>query len=207
MKNKVIMGALAVLCVVSVGFNIYQYNTLNASRQQLSDTQAQLDNMTSNYADLDTQLTAMQEEIDSLNTSISDKQSEIDSLTQENSDLMNSISVEEGVEDEADVEVEEPTESIVAVEPSESDKDVVDASTPNPNDTGFGTFTYDKDGYWKSQFGWRVHYVDGYWYTEDGGMLVINGDDGVEHADVANDGRGIDIPEEYLDALRAIQWE
>ena len=113
MKNKVIVGALAVICVVSVGFNIYLYNVLNVGRQQLSDTQAELDNMGINYADLETQIMAMQEELDTLTASISDKQSENDSLAKENSELLSSIS--------------ELEESIVAVvEDEEDETDEVD---------------------------------------------------------------------------------
>ena len=205
MKIKIVIAVLSTISAVSVGSNIYQYNIQSASKQQLSDTQAQLDSMTRNYADLDAQITAMQEEIDSLNTSISDKQSEIDSLTQENNDLMSRVSVEEEVKDETDAEVEEPTDSIVAVEPSESDKDVVDASTPNPNELGIGTFTY-KDGYWEDEWGLKLIYVNGHWEDEYGGRLIMSEDD-IEYSHVANDGRGVDIPEEYLEILQSIQWE
>lgn len=204
MKIKIVIAVLSTISAVSVGSNIYQYNIQSASKQQLADTQAQLDSMTSNYADLDAQITAMQEEIDSLNTSISDKQSEIDSLTQENNDLMSRVSVEEEPE-VIEEEVEEPTESIVAVEPSESDKDVVDASTPNPNSLGIGTFTY-KDGYWEDEWGLKLTYVNGHWEDEYGGRLIMSEED-MDYSHVANDGEGIEIPEEYLEILQSVQWE
>lgn len=92
MKNKVVVAVLAVVCVASVACNVYQYNMLNASKQQLSDAQTQLNNIISDYTDLDAQLVAMQEELDALNINMADKQSEIDSLAKENSDLVNSIS-------------------------------------------------------------------------------------------------------------------
>lgn len=205
MKNKAVIATLALICIASVACNVYQYNKLNTSRQQLADAQAQLDNITSDYTDLDAQITAMQEEIDSLNTSISDKQSEIDSLTQENNDLMSRVSVEDGVEDEADAEVEEPTDSIVAVEPSESDKDVVDASTPNPNDLGIGTFTY-KDGYWEDEWGLKLTYVNGHWEDEYGGRLIMSEED-MDYSHVENNGEGREWSEEYLEMLQSIQWE
>lgn len=107
MKNKALIAVLSLICVVSVGFNIYLYNVLNTSRQQLSDTQAQLDSMTKSYAELESQLTAMQEELDALNINMADKQSEIDSLTKDNNNLMSSISeLEESI-----VEVADNTES------------------------------------------------------------------------------------------------
>ena len=92
MKNKVVVAVLAVVCVASVACNVYQYNMLNASKQQLSDAQTQLNNIISDYTDLDAQLVAMQEELDALNINMADKQSEIDSLVKENSDLVSNIS-------------------------------------------------------------------------------------------------------------------
>lgn len=205
MKIKIVIAVLSTISAVSVGSNIYQYNIQSASKQQLSDTQAQLDSMTKNYADLDAQITAMQEEIDSLNTSISDKQSEIDSLTQENNDLMSRVSVEDGVGDEADVEVEEPTESIVAVEPSESDKTnnaQPDVDYRVPND-----FTY-ADGYWVDGFGYKYVHVDNHWEDEYGNRIYMEGyEEGIEYVDVPNNGEGREWSEEYLDALRAITVE
>lgn len=92
MKNKVLIAVLSVVCIISVAYNIYQYNMLNTNRQQLADAQSQLNNMTNDYADLEVQLTDMQGKLDTLNINMADKQSEIDSLAKENSDLVSSIS-------------------------------------------------------------------------------------------------------------------
>ena len=131
MKNKVVITVLPMICIASVCFNIYQFNMLNASRQELSEAQAQLDNMTNSYADLESQLMAMQEELDTLNTSISDKQSELDSLAKENGELLSSISELESIvnvveddtdsEDEADsTDVADTTTSVKSTETTQA---------------------------------------------------------------------------------------
>lgn len=101
MKNKVIIAALSLIFIASVACNVYQYNKLNTSRQQLVDAQSQLNNMTNDYDDLDAKLVAMQEQLDALNINMADKQSEIDSLAKENSDLVSSISELEVVLEES----------------------------------------------------------------------------------------------------------
>lgn len=204
MKIKIVIAVLSTISAVSVGSNIYQYNIQSASKQQLSDTQAQLDSMTRNYADLDARITAMQEEIDSLNTSISDKQSEIDSLTQENSDLMSRVSVEEEPE-VIEEEVEEPTDSIVAVELSESDK--TNNAQPDVDYRVPDDFTY-ADGYWVDESGYKYVHVDNHWEDEYGNRIYMEGyEEGIQHIDVPNNGEGKDIPEEYLEMLQSIKWE
>ena len=115
MKEKVVIAVLSLICIASVACNIYQYNKLNTSRQQLVDARMQLESMTNSYTDLDAQLTAMQEELDALNINMADKQSEIDSLAKENSDLVNSISeLEESIEETKKIAEEKAIETAKA---------------------------------------------------------------------------------------------
>ena len=115
MKEKVVIAVLSLICIASVACNIYQYNKLNTSRQQLVDARMQLESMTNSYTDLDAQLTAMQEELDALNINMADKQSEIDSLAKENSDLVNSISeLEESIEETKRIAEEKAVETAKA---------------------------------------------------------------------------------------------
>lgn len=111
MKNKVVIAVLALACIVSVGFNIYQYKQLNISQSDLSETMAQIDDITGRYTDLQAQIENMQQELDSLNGGIKEKQEEADSLAKENESLKDNISeleksivavVEDNEEDEAD---------------------------------------------------------------------------------------------------------
>lgn len=111
MKNKVVIAVLALACIVSVGFNIYQYKQLNISQSDLSETMAQLDDVTGRYTDLQAQIESMQQELDSLNGGIKEKQEEADSLAKENESLKDNISeleksivavVEDNEEDESD---------------------------------------------------------------------------------------------------------
>ena len=131
MKDKAVIAVLSMICIVSVCFNIYQYNMLNASRQELSEAQGQLESMANDYAGLEAQLTAMQGEIDSLNASISDKQSELDNLAKENGELLSSISELESIvvvieddtdsEDEADsTDVADTTTSVKSTETAQA---------------------------------------------------------------------------------------
>ena len=129
MKNKALIAVLSLICVVSVGYNIYLYNVLNANRQQLSDTQAQFDSMTSSYADLEAQVTAMQGELDTLNASVSDKQSEIDSLAKENVELLSSISELEASIEETKRIAEEKAMETAKAEQTTSTQTTETAST------------------------------------------------------------------------------
>lgn len=117
MKNKVLIAVLSLICIISVAYNIYQYNMLNANRQQLVNVQSQLNNMTNSYADLDAKLVAMQEQLDALNINMADKQSEIDSLAKENSDLVSSISeLEESIEEAKRIAEEKAMEEQKVIE-------------------------------------------------------------------------------------------
>lgn len=111
MKNKVVIAVLALACIVSVGFNIYQYKQLNISQSDLSETMAQIDDIIGRYTELQAQIESMQQELDSLNGGIKEKQEEADSLAKENESLKDNISeleksivaiVEDDEEDEAD---------------------------------------------------------------------------------------------------------
>lgn len=92
MKNRVVIAVLALACIVSVGFNIYQYKQLNISQSDLSETMAQLDDVTGRYTNLQAQIESMQQELDSLNGGIKEKQEEADSLAKENESLKDNIS-------------------------------------------------------------------------------------------------------------------
>lgn len=175
MKNKVVVAVLAVVCVASVACNVYQYNMLNASKQQLSDAQTQLNNMTSDYTDLDAQLVAMQEELDALNINMADKQSEIDSLAKENSDLVNSISeLEESIEETKKIAEEKAIETAKA-EQTASTQTTETASTTTNQSTATGI---DDDIMQK---------------MEANGFSFTNGTDGMNIVEVANDGAGVDM--------------
>lgn len=111
MKNKVVIAVLALACIVSVGFNIYQYKQLNISQSDLSETMAQIDDITGRYTDLQAKIESLQQEVDSLNGGIKEKQEEADSLAKENESLKDNISeleksivavVDDEEEDEAD---------------------------------------------------------------------------------------------------------
>lgn len=92
MKSKVVIAVLALACIVSVGFNIYQYKQLNISQSDLSETMAQIDDITGRYTELQAQIESMQQELDSLNGGIKEKQEEADSLAKENESLKDNIS-------------------------------------------------------------------------------------------------------------------
>ena len=119
MKNKIVIAVLALACIVSVGFNIYQYKQLNISQSDLSETMAQIDDITGRYTELQAQIESMQQELDSLNGGIKEKQEEADSLAKENESLKDNIS--------------ELEKSIVAVvddeEEDESDKTATTSTT------------------------------------------------------------------------------
>ena len=111
MKNKIVIAVLALACIVSVGFNIYQYKQLNISQSDLSETMAQIDDVTGRYTELQARIESMQQELDSLNGGIKEKQEEADSLAKENEFLKDNISeleksivavVEDNEEDESD---------------------------------------------------------------------------------------------------------
>lgn len=123
MKEKVVIAVLALICIASVIGNVYQYNMLNSSRQQLADARMQLESMTNSYTDLDAQLVAMQEELDALNINMADKQSEIDSLTKENSDLVSSISeLEKSIEESKGVSKEEAVAEQTATDTAQAEQ-------------------------------------------------------------------------------------
>ena len=108
MKNKIIIAVLALACIVSVGFNIYQYNQLNISQSDLSETMAQLDGITNSYIDLQTRIESLQQEVDSLNVNINEKQSEADGLAKENEALRDNVSeLEKSIEESKGVSIEE----------------------------------------------------------------------------------------------------
>ena len=108
MKNKIIIAVLALACIVSVGFNIYQYNQLNISQSDLSETMAQLDGMTNSYTDLQAKIESLQQEVDSLNVNINEKQLEADGLAKENEALKDNISeLEKSIEESKGVSIEE----------------------------------------------------------------------------------------------------
>ena len=132
MKNKVVIAVLSLICIASVACNVYQYNKLNTSRQQLADAQTQLESMTNSYAELDTQLTSLQEELDALNINMADKQSEIDSLAKENSDLVSSISeLEVTLEDSKGVSKEVAIAEQTATQATETAQAETTAPTQN----------------------------------------------------------------------------
>ena len=138
MKEKVVIAVLSLICIASVACNIYQYNKLNTSRQQLVDARMQLESMTNSYTDLDAQLTAMQEELDALNINMADKQSEIDSLAKENSDLVSSISeLEESIEETKKIAEEKAIETAKA-EQTASTQTTETASTTTNQSTATG---------------------------------------------------------------------
>lgn len=112
MKNKIVIAVLALVCIVSVGFNIYQYKQLNICQSDLSETMAQIDDITGRYTELQAQLESMQQELDSLNGGIKEKQEEADSLAKENESLKDNIS--------------ELEKSIVAVVEDEDEADETD---------------------------------------------------------------------------------
>lgn len=114
MKNKIVIAVLALACIVSVGFNIYQYKQLNISQSDLSETMAQIDDITGRYTELQAQIESMQQELDSLNGGIKEKQEEADSLAKENESLKDNIS--------------ELEKSIVAVVEDEDEADETDKS-------------------------------------------------------------------------------
>lgn len=172
MKEKVVIAVLSLICIVSVACNVYQYNMLNASKQQLSDVQTRLNNMTSDYADLDAQLTAMQEELDALNINMADKQSEIDSLTKENSDLVSSISeLEASIEETRRIAEEKAMETAKAEQTASASQS---STTTNQN--------VDADAQAKMLEKAAAN-----------GFGISNGTDGMNIVEVANDGAGRDM--------------
>ena len=175
MKNKVVIAALALICVASVIGNVYQYNMLNSSRQQLADARMQLDNMISDYADLDAQLVAMQEQLDALNINMADKQSEIDSLEKENSELLSSISELEASIEETKRIAEEKAMETAKAEQTASTQTTETASTTTNQSTATGI---DDDILQK---------------MEANGFSFTNGTDGMTTVEVANDGAGVDM--------------
>ena len=111
MKNKVVIAVLALACIVSVGFNIYQYKQLNISQSDLSETMAQIDDVTGRYTELQAKIENMQQELDSLNGGIKEKQEEADSLAKENESLKDNISeLEKSIVAVVDDEEEDETD-------------------------------------------------------------------------------------------------
>lgn len=170
MKNKVVIAVLALICVASVIGNVYQYNMLNSSRQQLADARMQLESMTNSYAELDTQLTSLQEELDALNINMADKQSEIDSLAKENSDLQNSISeLEASIEETKRIAEEKAMETAKAEQTASASQS---STTTNQNiDTAAQERVLQK--------------------AAENGFGITNGTDGMTTVEVANDGAGV----------------
>ena len=142
MKNKIIIAVLALACIVSVGFNIYQYNQLNISQSDLSETMAQLDGITNSYIDLQTRIESLQQEVDSLNVNINEKQSEADGLAKENEALKDNISeLEKSIEESEGVSIEEE----VAETEQKADATTSTASTTTTTSTSSTQTTQSQD--------------------------------------------------------------
>lgn len=187
-KNLIVVGIIAVVALIGVGAFVATRNNGSDDTEPLATVQE--------LPELETQ------EVEPVETV------EAEPEVIEEEVKVDETAAAEPTEEEPEVieeEVEEPTESIVAVEPSESDK--TNNAQPDVDYRVPDDFTY-ADGYWVDESGYKYVHVDNHWEDEYGNRIYMEGyEEGIEHIDVPNNGEGKDIPEEYLEMLQSIKWE
>jgi alanyl-tRNA synthetase len=77
MKNKITIVILSILLVISIAYNIYQFQSISALKTQYATLQADIDSLNN--------------EINSLNDTISANEDEITALSSEKADLENTL--------------------------------------------------------------------------------------------------------------------